>query len=249
MNEQFGFKQIGGRIITKYDVRRPFIISETFIRDAQTVTHRRYDASGLGTAHDNGSYTMSNEMRRLPAQGNGELSKGEIFDVLQNQRRRYVLEYLKRYEEPVSLSDLAMQVAAWEYQTPLEEVTDDQKKRVYTTLQQTHLERMEEAGIVEYDTGENVVTRTPYTDELTIYLEIVPGSEFPWREFYLSLGSISCAVVAALWTGLFPLTLLTSLEWATVIATTFTAAAAYHTCSGADLQLGDDEYSPDEFDR
>ena len=192
---------------------------------------------------------MSNQTQGVGAGDEQRLSKGEIFDVLQNQRRRYVLQYLKRFDGPVRLSELATQIAAWEYHTPVEQVSKDQKKRVYTTLQQTHLERMEEAGIVEYDTGENVVTRTPYTDELTIYLEIIPGSEFPWREFYLSLGSISCAVVVALWTGLFPLTLLTPLEWATVIATTFTAAAAYHTCSGADRQLGDDQYAPDEFDR
>lgn len=213
------------------------------------MTQYRRLRRGCTGATDNGFDTMSNEMRRLPARGDGTLSKGEIFDVLQNQRRRYVLEYLKRYDEPVELSDLAMQVAAWEYQITVDDVTNEQKKRVYTTLQQTHLDRMEEAGIVDYDADENVITRTPYTDELTVYLEIVPGSEFPWREFYLSLGSISCAIVAALWTGLYPLTLLSGLEWATVIAATFTAAAAYHVYSGADMQLGDDEYVPDEFDR
>jgi len=191
---------------------------------------------------------MSNRTSRLPTRGHDELSKGEIFDVLQNQRRRYVLEYLKRFDEPVSLSDLATQVAAWEYGTSIEAVTNDQKKRVYTTLQQTHLDRMEEAGIIEYDDEENVISRTPHTEELTVYLEIVPGSEFPWREFYLSLGSISCAVVVALWAGLFPLTLLAPLDWATVIAGTFTLSAAYHTYTGADLQLGDNEYSPEEFD-
>jgi hypothetical protein len=207
--------------------------------------------AGGFASREEGSDIMSNETRRFPTgtDGHQELSKGEIFDVLQNQRRRYVLEYLKRFEEPVELSDLARQVAAWEYQRPVEEVTDDQKKRVYTTLQQTHLCRMEEAGIVEYDTDDNTVARTPHTEELTVYLEIVPGSEFPWREFYLSLGSISCAIVAALWTGLYPLTLLTALEWATVFAITFTVSAAYHTYSGADMQLGDDEYVPDEFDR
>jgi hypothetical protein len=192
---------------------------------------------------------MSNQSSRLPAGQQRELSKEEIFDVLQNQRRRYVLQYLKRFDEPVSLSDLATQVAAWEYQTPVEEVTNDQKKRVYTTLQQTHLEKMEEAGIVEYDRDENLITRTPHTEELTIYLEIVPSSEFPWREFYLSLGAISCAVVAALWTGLYPLTLLSPLQWATVIAGVFTLSAAYHTYQGADMTLGDEDIHPDEFER
>jgi len=192
---------------------------------------------------------MSNQTRRFPAGGHDELSKGEIFDVLQNQRRRYVLEYLKRFEEPVSLSDLATQIAAWEYHTSVEDVTNDQKKRVYTTLQQTHLCKMEEAGIIEYDPDENLISRTQYTEELTVYLEIVPGSEFPWREFYLSLGAISTAIVVALWAGMFPLTLLTPLEWATVIAVTFTVSAAYHTYSGADMELGEDEFAPDEFDR
>jgi hypothetical protein len=191
---------------------------------------------------------MSNRTSRFPAGGGNELSKGEIFDVLQNQRRRYVLEYLKRFDEPVSLSDLATQVAAWEYRTPVEDVTKDQKKRVYTTLQQTHLGKMEEAGIIEYDCEENLISRTEYTEELTVYLEIVPGSEFPWREFYLSLGTISCSIVVGIWANLYPMTLLSSLEWATVIAVSFTAAAAYHTYSGADMQLGENEFSPEEFE-
>jgi hypothetical protein len=192
---------------------------------------------------------MSNQTSRLTSGPDRQLSKGEIFDVLQNQRRRYVLEYLERFDEPVALSDLAVQVAAWEYHTPVEEVTNDQKKRVYTTLQQTHLEKMEEAGIVEYDPEENLIRRTPHTEELTVYLEIVPEKEFPWREYYLSLGAISCAVVAALWTGLYPLTLLDPLEWATVIAVTFTASAAYHTFLGADMTLGDEEFPSEEFER
>lgn len=191
---------------------------------------------------------MSNQRTRFATGRDRELSKGEIFDVLHNQRRRYVLQYLKRFEDPVSLSDLATQVAAWEYRTAVEEVTNEQKKRVYTTLQQTHLEKMARVGIVEYDDDENLVRATPQTEELTVYLEIVSDSEFPWREFYLSLGAISCAVVAALWTGLYPLTLLSPLEWATVIAGVFTVSAAYHTYTGADMRLEDDDYHPEEFE-
>ncbi len=192
---------------------------------------------------------MSNQTSRLTAGRDRPLSKGEIFDVLHNQRRRYVLQYLEKFEEPVALSDLALQVAAWEYRTPVEEVSDDQKKRVYTTLQQTHLKKMEDAGIVEYDPEQNLIRRTPRTDELTVYLEIVPETEFPWREYYLSLGAISCAIVAALWTGLFPLTLLDPLEWVTVIAVTFTASAAYHTYQGADMTVSEDEFPSEEFEQ
>ena len=191
---------------------------------------------------------MSNQRTRFAPSRDRELSKEEIFDVLHNQRRRYVLQYFKRFEDPVSLSDLAKQVAAWEYRTSIEEVTNEQKKRVYTTLQQTHLEKMQQANIVEYDPEQNLVRATPQTEELTVYLEIVPSSEFPWREFYLSLGAISCAIVAALWTGLYPLTILSPLEWATVIAGVFTVSAAYHTFRGADTTLGDEDFHPDEVE-
>lgn len=192
---------------------------------------------------------MSNQRSRFSTRRETQLSKAEIFDVLQNQRRRYVLQYLKRFEEPVSLSDLATQVAAWEYRTPVEDVTNEQKKRVYTTLQQTHLTKMEKAGIIEYDPAQNRIERTPHTEELTVYLEIVSNSEFPWREFYLSLGAICSAIVAALWTGLYPLTLLSPLQWATVFAGVFTLSAAYHTYQGADMTLDDEEFHPDDFER
>ena len=113
----------------------------------------------------------------------GGLSKGEIFDVLRNQRRRFVLQYLKRKGEPVELGDLATQVASWEYRTPCDEVSSEQRKRVYTTLQQTHLSKMHDAGIVDYDSDAGLINSTDQTADLNVYLEIVPGSELPWREW------------------------------------------------------------------
>jgi hypothetical protein len=192
---------------------------------------------------------MSNRTGRWTGRGENALSKAEIFDVLQNQRRRYVLQYLKRFEGPVELSDLATQVAAWEYDTAVEEVTKEQKKRVYTTLQQTHIERMADAGIIEYDDDAHVVERTPHTEDLTVYLEVVPGGEFPWHEYYLSLAAVSLAILVALWADLFLLTLLSPLAWAGLIVAAFTISAVYHTYSSRRRRIGEDELGvepPDE---
>jgi len=156
------------------------------------------------------------------------LTKGEIFDVLRNQRRRYVLQYLKQAEGPVELGDLATQVAAWEYDTTIDAVKSEQRKRVYTTLQQTHLDKMAEAGIVEYDSDRGVITSTDQTADLAVYLEIVPGREFPWQEYYLSLGAVSSALVTALWFDVYPFTMVSDLQWATVIAIVLTLSALYH---------------------
>jgi hypothetical protein len=190
---------------------------------------------------------MSQQTGASAARGSEKrLSKGEIFDVLQNERRRYVLQYLRMNGGPVELGDLASDVAAKEYGCSAEEVTSAQRKRVYTTLQQTHLPRMDEAGIVEYDADDGVITTTSHTNELTVYLEIVPGSEFPWREYYLSLGAISLAVVAILWVGIYPFTLVPPLVWATVMAVVLTISAGYHTYVGREITL--DAYT-DSYDR
>ncbi len=175
----------------------------------------------------------------------GPLSKGEIFEVLRNQRRRYVLQYLKQDTRPVELGDLAQQVAAWEYETTLDDVTPEQRKRVYTTLQQTHLPKMDQSGILLFDSDDGVIEATDRTRDISIYLEIVPGHEFAWRELYLSLGAISSALVAALWLEIYPLTLLSDLTWTGIIAVTFTLTAAVHIYYERNMRLGHGEQPPE----
>lgn len=173
------------------------------------------------------------------------LSKGEIFEVLRNQRRRYILQYLKQDDRPVELGDLAQQIAAWEYDTTLEGVTPEQRKRVYTTLQQTHLPKMDATGILSFDSDRGVIEGTERTGDISVYLEIVPGREFAWRELYLSLGAISCALVAALWLGIYPLTQLSDLSWMTVIAATLTLTAAAHIYHERNMRLGHGDQPPE----
>lgn len=174
------------------------------------------------------------------ADGAGEsddaLSDGEIFDVLKNERRRYVLQYLRQNGGPVSLGDLASHVASKEYDCEEDDVSSDQRKRVYTTLQQSHLPRLDRAGIVEFD-DDGVVSTTPQTKELTVYLEIVSEGEFPWREYYLSFGAISLAIVTVLWVGVYPFTLIPPLVWATLMAVILTLSALYHTIVAREMTL------------
>ncbi|AGB15697.1 hypothetical protein Halru_1080 [Halovivax ruber XH-70] len=173
------------------------------------------------------------------------LSKGEVFEVLRNQRRRFVLQYLKQDDRPVELGDLAQQVAAWEYETTLDGVTPEQRKRVYTTLQQTHLPKMDESGILLFDSDAGVIEATDRTRDISVYLEIVPGHEFAWRELYLSLGAISCALVAALWGGVYPFTIVPTLGWTALLALVFTATAAVHIYHERTMRLGYGNHPPE----
>jgi len=65
------------------------------------------------------------------------LSQDVVFDILSSSRRRYVLYRLREAEGPVELTELAEQVAAWENDTETDQITEQERKRVYVSLYQT----------------------------------------------------------------------------------------------------------------
>ena len=86
------------------------------------------------------------------------LSEDEVFDILRNSRRRQVLSYLLENGGQASVKELTRHVAAEEYDVAAEDVTSEQHKRVYTALHQCHLERLDEYGVVDFDTDVKQVT-------------------------------------------------------------------------------------------
>lgn len=178
----------------------------------------------------------------------GGLSKSDIFDLLRNERRRFVLHYLKNNPgEEVTIGALADQVAAWEYGVSCEEVSSTQRKRVYTTLQQSHLPKMDDAGIVEFDRDRGTITAKDVVEELTIYLEIVPGREFAWHEYYLGLGAVCAALMAAVWAGIEPFASAAPIVWGTVISAAIAISAVVHVYTQRSMGIGTGE-APQELE-
>jgi len=145
--------------------------------------------------------------------------------MLSNQRRRYVLYHLHRTRETVSLRDLAEQIAAWENDVPISELNYKQRKRVYTSLHQTHLPKLDEADIVDYDRDRGTVTLADRAAELDGYLEVVGEHDLPWCDFYLGLSAVALLALLAAWLNLFPFSLLPDLALAGVIVVLFVVAA------------------------
>ncbi len=117
-----------------------------------------------------------------------ELTQAETFDVLSSQRRRFVLHYLARNEGQGTLRDLATIVAAWENGTSREELSSKLRTRAYTTLRQTHLPKMDDYGVIEYDSDSGTVVLTDAGDQLTAYLDSEPGADGRWWVYYLGVG-------------------------------------------------------------
>lgn len=80
-----------------------------------------------------------------------QIGMDRIFDILGNQRRRYVLAYLSTTEGTVTMDDLAEQIAAWECGKEIARITSQERKRVYVGLYQCHLPKMADASAISYD--------------------------------------------------------------------------------------------------
>lgn len=107
-----------------------------------------------------------------------ELETDDLFHILQNQRRRRTLMYLQNYEkgEQVDMGDIAEQVAAWENDTTLQQLTSKERQRVYIALYQSHLPKLDEKGILDYNQSRGIVERTELADEFDPYLDVEDDS-------------------------------------------------------------------------
>lgn len=164
----------------------------------------------------------------------GSISRDEVFDLLSSHRRRYALHACKRFDGPVDVSDLVEQVAAWECGKDREELSSDERHRVYTSMQQTHLPAMHRAGIIEYD--DRTVELTEQAEHLRVYMDVVTDRSIPWAQYYLGMSIFSAALVASVWAGVYPESI-PDLAWAAVIVSLFLPSAAYHAWRSRKLRL------------
>lgn len=116
-----------------------------------------------------------------------ELSQDLVFDILSNTRRRMVLYYLRRHGGPASVQEIAEEIAALENEVEPEALSRQQRKRVYVSLYQTHLPKLETAGVIEYDDDEGRVSLTARAIEIDGYLTPTTTADYPWQLHYIGL--------------------------------------------------------------
>jgi hypothetical protein len=174
-----------------------------------------------------------------------DISEDEMFEMLANRRRRYTIHYLKEREEQVDLGTLAEHVGAWEYDTTADQLSAAERKTVYTALQQRHLPKMDDAGIIDFDKRAGTVRPTEALTDLEIYAEVVGSGEFPWNQYYLGLSIGMVAVMVAVWANVYPLVLLPDIAWGFFAAVAFTFSAIAHVVVSRDMKLGFTEDPPE----
>ncbi len=175
----------------------------------------------------NNVYYLLNKMfnTQRTVQTQSQLSKSDIFGVLQNDRRRLVLELL-RIQGNQSVRSLSEEIARIESQD--EEPNRGVRKSIYVSLLQTHIPKMENMGIVAYNRDQDTVELLPASQEFDIYLETVNKGDIPWSQFYLGLSIFATVSGFLIVAGL--IKWIPSSKWMLFTNFLFMAASISHIC-------------------
>lgn len=121
------------------------------------------------------------------------LEESDIHDVLRNDRRRELIDYLRRHEGRTTIQDLSEHIAALE--TDEDPPPRNVRQSVYVSLHQTHLPKLEALGIVEYDSESKEIRERERAEEVEGYMH-PDGDGDEWTKLYVGLGVLGAVLSA-----------------------------------------------------
>lgn len=143
-------------------------ISTSLVTTADTTSTTK----DIETGHQSESETTNRSAvdSTEPAERRG-LPLDETFELLRNQRRRYVLQYLEEAEGKVTLSELAEQIAAWENDKEVRLINSSERKRVYVALYQCHLPKMHGMDVISFNKPRGTIEKGKHGHAVEPYLQ------------------------------------------------------------------------------
>jgi hypothetical protein len=160
------------------------------------------------------------------------LTVDDVFHLLQDGRRRNVLRCLQGEDGAVRVVDVAERVAAWECDTTVRALPPEERERVYVSLYHSHLPKLDDAGVVEYDESAETVERTPLADRLDPHLPSVDAGDDAddparsWDGRYLGVSGFCAALLAGVAFDIAPLANVSGVALSAVVLVLFTAVTA-----------------------
>jgi hypothetical protein len=151
-----------------------------------------------------------------------------VTEVLLNRRRRHVLYYVAERSGPVSLEDLALQVAAWERSTTPEEVTAAHAESVSASLRRDHLSYLEARDFVTYDSHTDRVVGHLDDPTVEFYVANDPRTMIAWHKVYLVLTVVSTVLLGLTQVGVPPFRELRPLTTAALIVALYAVASVVY---------------------
>lgn len=166
-------------------------------------------------------------MRQRIAGNSTELSEEEIHDVLRNERRRLVIDLLQSGNGAVSVRELSEEIGSIESESnpPPRNI----KQSVYVSLLQTHLPKLDDLGIINYESEGKMVNVDGRLKDVTVFMETVPKYGISRIEYYAALGFLGMLVLFAAEIGTPVLSSVPTLVLANAIFLLIFVSGLYHT--------------------
>lgn len=158
-----------------------------------------------------------------------ELEAVDIHDVLSNERRQMVLTLLRETGESMSARELSERIA--ELETGESPPPRNIRQSAYVSLHQTHLPKLDDLGILEYDQSSKTVALNDRADQVSVYMETVPKYGISWSEYYLGLAVLGMLLVAASAIGVPLVARITGVMWAILALAAIAGSAVYQTAT------------------
>jgi len=154
-----------------------------------------------------------------------------VYEILANPRRRGTIRHLTETAggRVVSLRDLSVAIATEETgQSPPPSAC---RESVYNSLHQTHLPKLDELGVIEYDREARAVRVRNSAREVDRYLDGSTPYGLRWEEYYRGLGIVSLVAVVAALANVPGVGAVDPLLWASGFLLLFALSAVYQLWS------------------
>ena len=189
---------------------------------------------------------MADSSLQTEPDSNGESpSTDDLYYILANKRRRYALHHLQQVDGRVDFGEMAEQIAAWEYGKTRREVTSNERKYVYSALQQRHLPKMHDIGLVEFNKRDGTVEPTAVLDEIDVYAEVVEKGNVPWGVYFPGLSAAHVILLALVGFDVAPLIAFSDFEWALFFVSSFLVSSLVFLYDTKRMKLGNGDVPPE----
>jgi len=118
-----------------------------------------------------------------------QLSLDKQFELLMNQRRRWVISYLMETGDTATTGELAEHVAALENGKVAEgEITSKERKAAYVGLYQCHLPKMDDYRVINFRKARGIIELQEPAYELEQYLDYEEAKSWPIAYLGIAVG-------------------------------------------------------------
>ncbi|MCO8246591.1 MULTISPECIES: hypothetical protein [unclassified Haladaptatus] len=117
----------------------------------------------MGNTSNDGQGTLMELLQFLDTVGPDVLlsTPDAVYELLKNEQRRHLVLFLSEQETATPISLLATNVASRSQGIPMTDVTQSEQEWVRIRLEQEHLPRLADYGILSWTYGEDMVDPIP----------------------------------------------------------------------------------------